>query len=188
MTDRNKQDLRHWRIRESVELIARPPWLTLLEQSVELPDGRVIAPYYQLRLPDFATVLPFTEGGRAVLLRQYKHGPRRVSLTLPGGIIEADEEPQNAAQRELYEETGYLAREWTFLGTFIANGNLGGGRGHFFRANGARRVAEPQSGDLEEMEVVLLDVKELRAALFDGRVQVMSSAAGIAMAMLNGLS
>jgi ADP-ribose pyrophosphatase len=130
-------------------------------ESVQLPSGRIVAGYYGVRFPDFVLVFAEMEDGRVAMLRQYKHGPRRVCLTFPGGAIEAGEAPVDAARRELMEEIGCLAQKFDSLGSFVTNANQGCNTAHLFRATGCRVVAAPASGDLEEAELLLLD----RAAL-----------------------
>ncbi len=101
------------------------------------------------------------EDGHVVMLRQYKHGARRVCLTFPGGSIEAGEMPADAARRELMEEIGCQAQKLESLGAFVTNANQGCNTAHLFRATGCRRVAEPSSGDLENADILMVDRAEL---------------------------
>jgi ADP-ribose pyrophosphatase len=126
-------------------------------ESVQLPDSRIVADYYTVRFPDYVLIFAEMEDGRVAMLRQYKHGPRRVCLTFPGGAIEAGESPADAARRELMEEIGCAAQELESLGAFVTNANQGCNTAHLFRAAGCRRVAEPASDDLEDAELLLLD-------------------------------
>ena len=172
-----------WQVLKTSEVFSADPWLTLSVQQVRVPDGRVIDDYYQLSLPDFIVVFAETGKGEVIMIRQYKHGARRTSLTLPGGLVEKGEAPEAAAKRELLEETGYQADSWKSLGSYVVNGNLGCGQGHFFMAAGAKQVQEPASGDLETMEIELLTLERLAEALRSGEVMLLNHAAAIAMAM-----
>lgn len=172
-----------WRVLGTKDIFTARPWLKLFVETVEVPDGRIIDDYYQLEMPDFTTIFAETPDKRVLIIRQYKHGLRRTSLTLPGGQLEPHETPLEAARRELLEETGYKAAHWTPLGSFMVNGNLGCGRGHFFRATDARRYLEPDSGDLENMEILLMDSTSVAAALKNGEVVLLNHAATIAMAL-----
>lgn len=178
-------DLLHspWQVLKTSEVFSAEPWLALSVQQVRVPDGRVIDDYYQLSLPDFIVVFAETASGKVIMIRQYKHGARRTSLTLPGGLVEKGEDPEEAAKRELLEETGYQAESWQSLGSYVVNGNLGCGKGHFFRAAGAKQVQEPESGDLETMEIELLTREKIAEALRNGEVMLLNHAAAIAMAM-----
>ncbi|HEX5503050.1 MAG TPA: NUDIX hydrolase [Thermomicrobiales bacterium] len=174
----------HWQTLARREVADCRPWVRLWAEDVRLPDGRVIADFAAIDLPDYAMVVALTADGRVVVERNYKHGPRRVCLNLPAGYLEPGEEPLAAARRELLEETGYVADEWAFLGSFANDGNRGCGRGHFYLARGARRVAEPDAGDLEELAVELLPLAELARAVARGEVAVLSVAAAIGLAAL----
>lgn len=173
-----------WKVLKTSEVFSADPWLTLSVQQVRVPDGRVIDDFYQLALPDFIVVFAETLAGDVIMIRQYKHGARRTSLTLPGGLIEKGEDPLDAAKRELLEETGYRAESWQSLGAYVVNGNLGCGKGHFFMAAGAKQVQKPESGDLEAMEVELLTREQIAEALRSGEVMLLNHAAVIALAMM----
>ncbi len=172
-----------WKVLKTSEVFSAEPWLALSVQQVRVPDGRVIDDFYQLALPDFTLVFAETTSGEIIMIRQYKHGAKRTSLTLPGGLVEKGEDPEEAAKRELLEETGYQAESWQSLGSYVVNGNLGCGKGHFFMAAGAKPVQEPESGDLETMEIKLLSRGQLWEALRSGEVMLLNHAAAIAMAM-----
>ena len=154
-------ELKPWKVLASRDLLDASPYLRVRAETVELPDGRRVESFYQVEQSDFALIFAETDDGRVVLLRSYKHGPRRVSLTFPAGMIDPGESPLEAARRELLEETGYEAAEWTALGSHVMQGNHRGCAGHMFLARGARRVAEPDSGDMEEMRIELLSRAEL---------------------------
>lgn len=174
-----------WEVLDRQQLYSAPPWLTLSRQKVRVHDGRIIEDYYQLELPDFVVVVATTPSSQFVTLRQYKHGVRCTTLTMPGGMVERGEEPLQAAQREFVEETGYFASNWRHLASYTVHGNLGAGVGHYFAATMAKPVAVPQSGDLEEMEVILLDKDELLASVWGGQVALLNHAAAISLAILS---
>jgi 8-oxo-dGTP pyrophosphatase MutT (NUDIX family) len=68
------------------------------------------------------------------------------------------------------EETGYKAKEWNSLGTFIGNSTRGCGTYHLFFATGAYSAQEPDSGDLEELELLLWKQQEVEQAIDDKKV------------------
>jgi ADP-ribose pyrophosphatase len=172
-----------WEIRESREVYAAPPWMTVSVQKVRLPDGREVADYHQLRLLDYVIVFAQTPEGRVVVMRQYRHGVRGVSLLLPAGQLEKGEAPLACAQRELREETGYRGSDWASLGSFVGDANYGAGRAHIFKCRNAHQVAAPESDDLETTELVLLSVEELQEAFRQGEVVVAGQALAVALAL-----
>lgn len=152
---------RHWQTLGRDRVFAGGPVREVSVETVRLPDGRTIDDYYVVRLPDYALVFAEMRDGTVPLLRQYKHGPRRECLTFPGGGIEEDEAPIEAARRELLEELGLAADDWRSLGAFVANANQGCNTAHLFHARGCHQVTAPHSNDLEAISVEYFD----RAAL-----------------------
>ena len=150
-----------WRTLERRTLFSGGPIRELAVETVQLPDGRRIDDYYMLRMPDFALVYATTPDGVVLLLRQYKHGLGRVGLSFPGGKVNDDEHPAEAARRELIEETGYASDDWTDLGSYVTNANQRCNVAHLFRARACRRVTAPNHGDLEEMELLHMPEAEL---------------------------
>lgn len=171
-----------WQVLESRDLHIAEPWLRLSVQRIRLPDGRTVDEFYRIALPDYAVVVATTDDGRFVMERSYKHGPGCAIVCLPAGVLHDGEDPLAGAQRELLEETGYAAPEWRSLGSFTVNGNYGCGRAHLYRATSARKVAEPDSGDLEEIHVELMTSDQVAAAGRAGEIGLLSSAAAIALA------
>jgi ADP-ribose pyrophosphatase len=174
----------NWETLSRREVADGRPWLRLWAEDVQLPDGRVVEGFFTLEMPDYVVVVALTPDGRVVVERNYKHGPRRVCLNLPAGYVEPGEDPLAAARRELLEETGYVADEWVSLGSFTNNGNRGCGVGHLFLARQAQNVAEPNAGDLEEMEIGLMGLDEVIETVRRGDVAVLSVAAAIGLAMV----
>jgi ADP-ribose pyrophosphatase len=82
---------------------------------VRLPDGQEAVREHILH-PGAVMIIPLLENGNLVMERQYRYPLRRVFLELPAGKIDAGEDPLRTAQRELLEETGYVAAEWKYLG------------------------------------------------------------------------
>lgn len=177
-------DAHAWRVMARRSIVNREPWLHLWEEGVQLPDGCVIPAFNVLEMPDVAIIVAMTTDERVIVERSYKHGPRRVCLSLPAGYIEAGEEPLPAAQRELREETGYEATEWLPLGRFVHDGNRGGGQAHLFLARGARQVTEPDAGDLEEIAVLTMPLTELLHAMQRGETPIATIATAISLAAL----
>jgi ADP-ribose pyrophosphatase len=177
--------LKPWQTISRREIIDARPWLRLMAEDIQLPDGRIVRDFYTIDAPDYVMIVALTAGTDAAIVeRSYKHGPGRVSLTLPAGYIEPGEEPATAARRELLEETGHVADSWQHLGTFTVDGNRGCGAAHIYLARDAHRTAEPDDGDLEEMEIQFLALPMLREALFRGDVAQLPVVAAIGMAMI----
>jgi ADP-ribose pyrophosphatase len=149
-----------WRTIGRHVLLDRSPWLRVISEDLLLPNGRRVNDYLQLEAPDFVVVVALTEQGHMVLLQCYKHGLEGTDLQPAAGYLEPDETPEQAARRELLEETGFQAGELQLLGTCVVDGNRGAGHAHMFLATGCRQISKPQSGDLEEQQVLVLPLNQ----------------------------
>ena len=129
--------------------------MTLREDRVRLPSGHVIEEFHVTDYPDWSAVIAVTETGDVVLVEQYRYGVGRMSVEFPAGAVDPGEAPEATARRELLEETGYAAERFHYLGALTAEPSRATNRGHFFVAEGARRVAEPAAEETEDLRVLL---------------------------------
>jgi ADP-ribose pyrophosphatase len=184
----NKKELRLWKTVSKRVILQYGKYLTVENHTVELPDGQIIPDWAWLISPDAAIILAITTENKFICFRQTKYAIEGTSLAPAAGMIEPGEAPLNAAKRELLEETGYEAPDWVNLGSYVLDPNRGMGTDHLFLALNAKRVAEPNSDDLEDQELLFLGQDEIEKALKAGEFKVMSWAAAAAMALnyLNG--
>ena len=126
--------------------------------------------FYRILSNDWVQVVPVTEAGDVVMIRQYRQGAERTTLEIPGGIVDPGETPWAAAARELLEETGYAAERLAPLGDVNPNPALFSNRLHGFVAEGAARVGEIRNDGTEETVVELVPLRELPRLLVEGAV------------------
>ncbi len=165
--------MKPWKTLERHTILKHNQFLTVESHTIELPDGRIIQDWPWLVMPDYANILAETTDGRFICLRQTKYSIEGESLAVVGGYLEPGEPPEAAARRELREETGYEAAQWTRLGGFPIDGNRGAGTAHFYLARGAQAVAPITADDLEEHQLVFLTQEEMRRALLQGEFKLM---------------
>lgn len=172
---------RPWRV-----LSSRPalddPWFRVRRDTVELPDGTVVDDYSVAERKDFSLVAAVTPADELVLVRQWKHGIGQITLELPGGVVDAGD-AQDAAARELLEETGYACDGLRWVGGGPLDPSKETNSVHLYAGTGARRVAEQELDVTEEIEVVLVPVGELRDRIRAGEITAPTSVAGIYLAL-----
>ena len=116
-----QKNSKRWTTLKSDIIVSRPPWLRVRHDTVQLPDGRINPEFYVLEYPDWVNVIAITEDGLFVMEKQYRYGIDRTCYEIPAGVMESGETPEEAARRELEEETGYTGGEWTAI--MNASGN-----------------------------------------------------------------
>lgn len=143
------------------EYLFRRPWLTARRDTVELPDGRINAEYYILEYPDWVNVIAITEAGEFVMVEQYRHGLGDVFTELVAGVIEKGEDPLEAAKRELLEETGYAADEWSLNMVISQNTSTTTNLTYSYIAKGAKKVSSQHLDATEDISVRILPEAEI---------------------------
>ena len=165
--DTEKQRDMAWKLLNR-DIVFQDTWVQLEASRCELPDGRIIAPFYIRRDPDFAVVVAVTKDKRLVLVRQYRLGAEKVLLELPAGCIEKGEDPKVAAGRELLEETGYQAGNLQFLLKTAPNASNSTAYAYCYLATDVELVAAQHLDAMEDVAVEYMDLCEARSALRDG--------------------
>lgn len=145
---------------------------TLLKKTFRLPDGTISD--FEVSGPgSIVCMLAVTPKNNVVLVKQYRPGPEKVLLEMPGGGVNKDEDPKDAAKRELLEETGYS-------GTIrFASKSLVSGYGSMFRYNFAvtncKKVCKIRPDKTEFLEPVEMSLSRFRKHLKDGALTDIST-------------
>ncbi len=90
--------------------------LHVRRDTARLPDGKHATREYIIH-PGAVAMVALLDSGEIVLERQFRYPARREFIEIPAGKIDAGEDPLDTGRRELLEETGYVARDWTHLTT-----------------------------------------------------------------------
>ena len=159
------------------------PYFGLRSDAYRLPDGVVKDPYYVLERPDAAIVFPLTTEGEVVLVRQYRPPLERIELGLPAGLVEPDEDPVEAARRELLEETGFGEGEWEPLTAIASSPSLKDNWAYLFLARNVRRSAVQDLDEHERVEVVTVPLEDLIGLVFSGKIVSSSGVAAVMLAL-----
>ncbi|ASA57414.1 NUDIX hydrolase [Vibrio gazogenes] len=159
--------------------------ISLVEEEVMLPTHRSIL-HTTIIHPGAAVILPVNQQGEIVMLRQFRPSIRKWLLELPAGTREAPETPLACAQRELAEETGYLASEWVALGQLTPLAGFCDEIQHLFVAKGLSVTQDYQRDDDEVIEIFCLSVQALEKKIIDGEITDTKTIACLSKAKLCG--
>ncbi|MDR0623928.1 MAG: NUDIX hydrolase [Treponema sp.] len=171
-----------WQEAESTEVF-RGRVFSVRESVCTSPEND-LRTYTVIHSPDWAIVVPVlkTAGGeKFVMVRQWRHGSRELSLEFPGGVFEAGEDAAQAAAREMREETAYHPGNIQKIGEFSPNPAIMSNRVHFFMAGDLEYTGRQELDDDEFIEVELVDPAEVFRGL--GRPPYVHALMGAAFAL-----
>ena len=115
-------------------------------------------------------IIPVTSDRSVVMIRQYRHGQGQVTLEIPGGLVDPGDTPQEAASRELLEETGYGSEDWAKIGEVNPNPALFGNRCYTYLAQNVKRTRPPSFDQTEDIEEVLLPLQDIPGMIRKGEI------------------
>lgn len=119
---------------------------------------------------DWINVIPLIADHHVVMIRQYRHGARKVTLEIPGGLVDPGDTPEKAAARELLEETGYQTEALVQIGAVNPNPALFNNRCYTFVAQNVRKIKEPMPDHAEDIEVVLIPLPDIPDLIQNGEI------------------
>jgi len=153
-------------------------------ESIMLPRGERLDAEV-VRHPGSAVLIPVTDAGEIILVRQYRHAIGRFAWELPAGSLKPGEDTGAAAARECHEEIGLVPSAMEHLGGFFPTPGYCDEEMHFYLATGLR---EPNDTDPtvrqdedEDIESKAFSVDEIRQMIATGAIVDLKTVAGIAL-------
>ncbi len=126
--------------------------------------------FYVLESRDWVNILALTPEKQVVLVNQFRFGIGDTSWEIPGGVMEAGEEPIAAALRELKEETGYTSNQVELLGKVRPNPAIQSNTCYLALAKDAQKTEAIDWDHHEELEIKLVDIDQVYAMAFRGEI------------------
>lgn len=155
--------------------------ISLDVDRVRLTNGFEL-PREVVRHPGAVVVIAIGDDGAIILERQFRYAAGRVLVEAPAGTLHPGEDPLACAVRELAEETGCHAREWSPLGAFFTAPGFCDERIHAFLARGAEAAVERTLDDDEHIEVLTMAPAAIRELVGRGGIEDAKTLAALALA------
>lgn len=147
-------------------------------EEVRLPNGR-LAELEIVRHPGGAAVVALDARGRVCLLRQYRHAAGGWLWELPAGKLDPGEDPAQTASRELLEEAGVSASQWSSLGSFISSPGVFTEVIHLYLARGELSSSAWRHEPDEAIEVHWMPFSQARQWALDGTIRDAKTLVGL---------
>jgi 8-oxo-dGTP pyrophosphatase MutT (NUDIX family) len=159
---------------ESERTIVDSPVMSIVERQCRSSEDDRRHRFYLFRSKDWCNIIPITEDGKVVFVRQFRIGIGAHTLEIPGGVMDpTDSNPQAAAIREMTEETGYEPIQgfrcerlgWTFPNPAIQDN-----RCHSFIVGPVRKTREQKLDAGEMIDIVEIPLEEIPVLILKGEI------------------
>ena len=156
-----------WRMLSTRSVYANK-WISVREDLVALPDGRTTI-YGVVSCGECVGVLPFLDPDTVLLVRQYRYVAGCPTWEMPTGGVHAGETLEQAAQRELAEETGHRAHHLLPVSTYHTSKSVVDETAHLFLAEGLQ-PAETTPDETEFIDVRPFPFDAVLRMVLDGEI------------------
>ncbi|MFL6322118.1 MAG: NUDIX hydrolase [Nitrososphaeraceae archaeon] len=163
-----------WRIKSTKQIYSND-LIKLFEDTLDLDGEDKI--YIRAIRRNYSTIVPFISKNELLVIRSYRHLVDSIQVEAPSGYIEDDESPDQAAKRELQEETGYEAKKIVSLGYYTLDYTMFEQKGNVFAAydlvdnNTAEGKSKKQSlGKMEKIETDIVTIDGIKQLLSEGKI------------------
>ena len=143
----------------SRSVLLKTPVFTVTSRHSISPDG-LFGDYIVSEAPDWVTVIPVHDDN-FLMVKQWRHGEKALSIEFPGGVIDKGESPLEGAKRELLEETGATASKLIPLGSINPNPALFNNHFHVFCAEGLSFTGEQHLDNDEYLHFMEIPQEEV---------------------------
>lgn len=161
---------RKWKVVKSENILHLGEWLSVRQETVELPSGRQIPTWFVLEFPDWINVIAITKDGKFVMEDQYRHALGQTCYEIVAGVVDPGETPLHAAQRELSEETGYGGGTWELFMTLSPNPTNHNNLVYTFLARDVEKLSEQHQEATEDINVHVFSREEVKEILDRGMI------------------
>jgi 8-oxo-dGTP pyrophosphatase MutT (NUDIX family) len=162
-----------WICEKETVVVSSPVLNVILRKCRSSEDSRQ-HDFYLMRSDDWCNIIPVTEDGKVVLVKQFRIGVNDHTLEVPGGVIDrSDGDPQKAAVREMEEETGYKVlpnTQVTSLGWTHPNPAILNNRCFSYIVGPVRKQCSQKLDEGEMIEVVEVPITEIPKLILEGKI------------------
>jgi 8-oxo-dGTP pyrophosphatase MutT (NUDIX family) len=162
-----------WTLLDTQQVYSRRPIFNVLEKHYRKPGSPSEAPPFRasvLSCPNWVNIIAINPAGEILLEKQFRFGTDRIELEIPGGVIEPNELPLHAAQRELEEETGYISSAWKQIGVVAANPAIMSNSCYTYLAEAITSTGETHFDPDEDIEYFFASKSEVARLLKSGGI------------------
>ena len=172
--------MKKWQLLKS-DTVLSTPWFSLHKNNYKTTQGKIIHDYYVIERNDFVLIIAMDNDQKIILIRQYRAATNQFYIALPAGYLQHGEQPEVAAKRELFEETGYLATNCRLIGELHPLPGYVSSRAYIVFCEASAKNSEIID-QIEIEEVLKVDLRQAVQMIIRGEINEMQAVSAILLA------
>ncbi len=173
-----------WQVLDKKALVSSPMF-RFMEYKLKHGDKHTEHKFYILDTGDWVNIIPLTTDNQIVLVRQYRAGIDNITVEIPGGIMDLDEnDPLVTARRELEEETAYIGNDFSLLGHVHPNPSFMTNTCYFVLAQNVEKKGKLHFDPSEYIETFTVPLKDIPQMIANGTITHSLSVAALGMLLM----
>lgn len=156
-----------WKVKSSKKVYDNY-YLKVYEEMLDLEGKKKL--YIRARRPDYCTIVPFTSDDQILMIKSYRHLVDSWQVEVPSGFIDKGETPRQTAVRELQEETGHVAKNMVYIGSYTLDYSIFAQKGSVFVAYGIEKLGRQKLGRMEKIELKFVSIERVKVMLLKGKI------------------
>lgn len=165
----SKNKLKGW-LRLKKELVAKGSVFNYFRHACRSLDSGKEAFFDVISSENWVNIIAIDNNQRVILVEQFRHGIEKVTLEIPGGGIDPKEEPLDGAKRELLEESGFEASDWTLLGFVYPNPAIMNNKCYFYLAQNLKQRGNQCLDEHEELQFHLEHIEQVKELIKSAKI------------------
>jgi ADP-ribose pyrophosphatase len=164
-------DDKKWVKISSHELL-KTGFFRLRVDEARLPSGKICLNYYVMDFSDWVNIVALTKDRQMILIKQFRYAIEELCIETPGGAIDPrhSETPEEAAKRELIEETGFVPGKMKLLSEALPNPAIQSNKLWIYLALDCEKKEEQKLDAFEDIEVFTLPIQDALKMVQEGKI------------------
>lgn len=163
--------LQPWTVHSEEEVLSTRVFRVKQQHASSRMNPECSGTFSVLECPNWVNVIAITEKDEVVLIRQHRHGYGGITIEIPGGMVDGDEDFVNAGMRELEEETGYSGSGAELIGVVAPNPAIQNNRCGTLLVRGCQQTSDGNLDEHEEIEVFTAPLTAVQDMIRSGEIE-----------------
>ena len=162
--------IKNWPILSSLQSLSCGIFSVRTDKTRSPKNGKIYD-FYVIETNPWVNVIPITEDNKVVMVKQFRHGIKGITLEIPGGLVDPGYTPKEAGKKELLEETGYESESFELIGRIFPQPAIQNNECFIYLAQNVIKTHPLNLEETEDIETVLVPIENISKMIKKGEIK-----------------